>query len=151
MADAVFLVTTLPINHAIIVDISGDEHRMLRLFGLLFCILLTLVFPFLAYEINQMVVSDAILSTSIFSVIIIALFPESSLKKKTQKKCVVLVGDDQTACDREATNAYFCEVESQSGKIVREKLPVCNRHKEVFEESYNEQDESMCRDGENLT
>ena len=98
-----------------------------------------------------MVVSDAILSTSIFSVIIIALFPESNLNKKTQKKCVVLVGDDQTACDREATNAYFCEVESQSGKIVREKLPVCNRHKEVFEERYNEQDESMCHDGENLT
>jgi len=62
----------------------------------------------------------------------------------------VLVGDDQTVCDREATNAYFCEVESQSGKIVREKLPVCNRHKQVFEESYNEQDESMCRDGEDL-
>ena len=124
---------------------------MLRLFGLLLCILLTLVFPFLAYEINHMVVSDAILSTSIFSVIIIALFPESNLNKKTQKKCVVSVGDDQTACDREATNAYFCEVELQSGKIVRKKLPVCNRHKEVFEERYNEQDESMCRDGENLT
>ena len=142
--------TTLPINHAIIVDISGDEHRMLRLFGLLFCILLTLVFPFLAYEINHMVVSDAILSTSIFSVIIIALFPESNLNKKLQKKCVVLVGDNQTACDREATNAYFCEVESQSGKIVREKLPVCNRHKEVFEERYNEQDESMRDNGERL-
>jgi hypothetical protein len=68
---------------------------MLRLFGLLFCILLTLVFPFLAYEINQMVVSDAILSTSIFSVIIIALFPESNLNKKTQKKCTVLVGDGE--------------------------------------------------------
>ena len=62
----------------------------------------------------------------------------------------MLVGDDQTACDREATHAYFCEVESQSGKIVREKLSVCNRHKEVFEERYNEQDESMRDNGERL-
>ena len=131
-------------------DISGGHHRMLRLFGLLFCILLTLVFPFLAYEMNNGIIVDSIASTSVFFVIIIALFPESNLNKKTQKKCVVLVGDDQTVCDREATNAYFCEVESQSGKIVREKLPVCNRHKQVFEESYNEQDESMCRDGEDL-
>ena len=120
---------------------------MLRLFGLLFCILLTLVFPFLAYEINHMVASDAILGTTVFFVIIIALFPESNLNKKTPKKCIVLVGDDQTVCDREATNAYFCEVESQSGKIVREKFSVCNRHKEVFEEKYNEQDESMRYDG----
>ena len=96
---------------------------------------------------NNGIIVDSIASTSVFFVIIIALFPESNLNKKTQKKCVVLVGDDQTVCDREATNAYFCEVESQSGKIVREKLPVCNRHKEVFEEKYNEQDESMRYDG----
>jgi len=38
-------------------------------------------------------------------------------------------------------------VESQSGRIVREKLPVCNRHKEVFEEMHNEQDESMRYNG----
>ena len=93
MADAVFMVTTLPTNHAMTADTSGGHHRMLRLFGLLLCILLTLVFPFLAYEINHMVVSDAILSTFIFSVIIIALFPESNLNKKIQKKCTVLVGD----------------------------------------------------------
>ena len=130
---------TLPTNHAIIADISGDDHRMLRLFVLLFCILLTLVFPFLAYEINHMVVSDAILSTSIFSVIIIALFPESNLNKKTQKKCVVLVGDDQIVCDREATNAYFCETELENKKTVKENLHVCNRHKEVFEERWNDQ------------
>ena len=128
-------------------DISGGHHRMLRLFGLLFCILLTLVFPFLAYEMNDGIMIDSIASTSVFFVIIIALFPESSLKKKAQEKCVVLVGDDQTVCDREATSVYFCEVESQSGKIVREKLSVCNRHKNVFEERYDEQDESMRYDG----
>ena len=85
---------------------------MLRLFGLLFCILLTLVFPFLAYEMNDGIMIDSIASTSVFFVIIIALFPESSLKKKAQEKCVVLVGDDQTVCDREATSVYFCEVDA---------------------------------------
>ncbi len=68
---------------------------MLRLFGLLFCILLTLVFPFLAYDRNNVIIVDSIASTSIFFVIIIALFPESNLNKKTQKKCVVLVGDGE--------------------------------------------------------
>ena len=120
---------------------------MLRLFGLLFCILLTLVFPFLAYEMNNGIIIDSIASTTVFFVIIIALFPESNLNKKTQEKCAVLVGDDQTVCDREATSVYFCEVESQSGRIVREKLPVCNRHKEVFEEMCDEQDKSMRYDG----
>ena len=151
MADAVYLDTNLSIDRAIIADINGDQHRMLRLFGLLFCILLTLVFPFLAYEMNDGIIVDSIASTTVFFAIIIALFPGSNFNTKTQKKCVVLVGDDQTVCDREATNPYFCEVESQSGKIVREKLHVCNRHKEVFEERYNEQDESMCNHGERLT
>jgi predicted ATP-binding protein involved in virulence len=100
---------------------------------------------------NNGIIVDSIASTTVFFAIIIALFPGSNFNTKTQKKCVVLVGDDQTVCDREATNPYFCEVESQSGKIVREKLHVCNRHKEVFEEKYNEQDESMCDDGERLT
>jgi len=68
---------------------------MLRLFGLLFCILLTLVFPFLAYEMNDVIIVDSIASTSIFFVIIIALFPESNLNKKIQKKCAVLVGDGE--------------------------------------------------------
>ena len=131
-------------------DISGDQYNMLRLFGLLACVLLAFVFPILAYEYNQTAMSLNIISTVVSSAIVIGIFPGSNFNTKTQKKCVVLVGDDQTVCDREATNAYFCEVESQSGKIVREKLPVCNRHKEVFEESYNEQDESMCRDGEDL-
>ena len=56
---------------------------MLRLFGLLFCILLTLVFPFLAYEMNDVIIVDSIVSTSVFFVIIIALFPESNFNKKT--------------------------------------------------------------------
>ena len=88
MEDAVFLEKILPTNHAMTADISGGHHRMLRLFGLLFCILLTLVFPFLAYEMNDVIIVDSIVSTSVFFVIIIALFPESSLDKKTQKKCL---------------------------------------------------------------
>ena len=56
---------------------------MLRLFGLLFCILLTLVFPFLAYEMNDVIIVDSIVSTSVFFVIIIALFPELHFNKKT--------------------------------------------------------------------
>ena len=145
------LVIILPINRVIIVDISGDQYNMLRLFGLLACVLLAFVFPILAYEYNQTAMSLNIISTVVSSAIVIGIFPGSNFNTKTQKKCVVLVGDDQTVCDREATNPYFCEVESQNGKIVREKLHVCNRHKEVFEERYNEQDESMCDDGERLT
>mgnify|MGYP006452454507 CR=1 FL=1 len=93
MADAVFLEKILPTNHAITVEMSGGQHRMLRLFGLLFCILLTLIFPFLAYEMNNGIIIDSIASTTVFFVIIIALFPESNLNKKTQKKCAVLVAD----------------------------------------------------------
>ena len=95
MVDAVFLEKILPTNHAITVEMSGGQHRMLRLFGLLFCILLTLVFPFLAYDMNNGIIVDSIASTSVFFVIIIALFPESNLNKKTQKKCEVLVGDGE--------------------------------------------------------
>ena len=145
------LVIILPINRVIIVDISGDQYNMLRLFGLLACVLLAFVFPILAYEYNQTAMSLNIISTVVSSAIVIGIFPGSNFNTKTQKKCVVLVGNDQTVCDREATNPYFCEVESQNGKIVREKLHVCNRHKEVFEERYNEQDESMCNHGERLT
>ena len=72
--------------HGLTADINGDHHRMLRLFGLLFCILLTLVFPFLAYEMNDVIIVDSIVSTSVFFVIIIALFPESNLNKKILKK-----------------------------------------------------------------
>ena len=129
---------------------SGDQYSMLRLFGLFVCVSLAFVFPLWAYETNSTVVSDAIISTSIFVVIIIALFPESNSNKKIQKKCVVLVGDDQTVCDRDATDAYFSEVKLQNGKTVKEKLHVCNRHKEVFEERRNEQDDSMCDNGERL-
>jgi len=56
---------------------------MLRLFGLLFCILLTLVFPFLAYEMNDVIIVGSIASTSVFFVIIMTLFPESNFNKKT--------------------------------------------------------------------
>ena len=112
---------------------------MLRLFGLFVCVSLAFAFPLLAYKINSTVVFHAIISTSVFSVIIMALFSRPNFNKKTQNKCLVLVGDEQIVCDREATGVYFCEVESQNGKIVREKLHVCNRHKEVFEERWNDQ------------
>ena len=44
---------------------------------------------------NNGIIVDSIASTTVFFVIIIALFPESSLNKKTQKKCAVLVGDGE--------------------------------------------------------
>jgi len=44
---------------------------------------------------NDVIIVDSIVSTSVFFVIIIALFPESSLDKKTQKKCTVPVGDGE--------------------------------------------------------
>jgi len=44
---------------------------------------------------NNGIIVDSIASTSIFFVIIIALFPESNLNKKIQKKCAVLVGDGE--------------------------------------------------------
>ena len=58
---------------------------MLRLFGLFVCVSLAFVFPLYAYETNIAVVSDAIISTSVFSVIIIALFRESNSNKKIEK------------------------------------------------------------------
>ena len=42
---------------------------------------------------NDGIIVDSIASTSVFFVIIIALFPESNFNKKTQKKCAVLVGN----------------------------------------------------------
>ena len=91
-----FLVTTLPTNPAMIADISGDQYNMLRLFGLLACVLLAFVFPILAYEYNQTAMSLNIISTVVSSAIVIGIFPGSNFNTKTQKKCVVLVGDDQT-------------------------------------------------------
>ena len=58
---------------------------MLRLFGLFVCVSLAFVFPLYVYETNIAVVSDAIISTSVFSVIIIALFRESNSNKKIEK------------------------------------------------------------------
>ena len=62
---------------------------MLRLFGLFVCVSLAFVFPLYAYETNSTVVSDAIISTSVFSVIIIVLFPESNFNKKIQKNLIL--------------------------------------------------------------
>ena len=62
---------------------------MLRLFGLFVCVSLAFVFPLYAYETNIAVVSDAIISTSVFSVIIIALFPESNFNKKHKKNLIL--------------------------------------------------------------
>ena len=81
-----FLEIIRPIIRVMIADMSGDQYNMLRLFGLFVCVSLAFVFPLYAYEINSTVVSDAIISTSVFSVIIIALFPESNFNKKIQKK-----------------------------------------------------------------
>ena len=72
MADAVFLVTTLPTNHAMTADISGGQYRMLRLFGLFVCVSLAFVFPSLVYEYNPTTTSLDIIAT-VFSCIIVML------------------------------------------------------------------------------
>ena len=57
-----------------IADISGDQYNMLRLFGLLACVLLAFVFPILAYEYNQTAISINIISTVVSCVVVIAIF-----------------------------------------------------------------------------
>jgi hypothetical protein len=43
---------------------------MLRLFGLLTCVSLAFIFPIFAYEINNGVIFDAVVSTTVGTVII---------------------------------------------------------------------------------
>jgi len=47
---------------------------MLRLFGLVVCVSLAFIFPLLVYETNNAVLFDAVVSTTVFSIIIIKLF-----------------------------------------------------------------------------
>jgi len=54
-------------------------------------------------------------------------------------KCVVLVGDEEKVCGREGTNVYDSEIELEDGRIVKQNLCVCERHKQVFEEMWNDQ------------
>jgi hypothetical protein len=58
-----------------IVDISGDQYNMLRLFGLLTCVLLAFVFPIYAYEYNQTAMVYNVVSTVFSCVVAIAIFP----------------------------------------------------------------------------
>ena len=69
-----FLEIILPTHRVMIVDISGDQYNMLRLFGLLACVLLAFVFPILAYEYNQTAISINIISTVVSCVVVIAIF-----------------------------------------------------------------------------
>jgi hypothetical protein len=43
---------------------------MLRLLGLLTCVSLAFIFPILAYDLNERVMSDAVISTTIGTVVI---------------------------------------------------------------------------------
>ena len=55
------------------------------------------------------------------------------------KKCVVLVGEDEYVCGREGTNVYTSEIVLETGKTVVRNICVCDRHKQVFEEMWNDQ------------
>lgn len=54
-------------------------------------------------------------------------------------KCVILVGDEEKVCGREGTNIYKTEIMLQDGRKVIQDLEVCDRHKQVFEEMWNDQ------------
>ena len=43
---------------------------MLRLFGLITCVSLAFIFPIFAYDVNERIISDAVISTAIGSVTI---------------------------------------------------------------------------------
>jgi len=47
---------------------------MPRLLGLLACVFLAFVFPLYAYQINSGIIFDAVISTSVFSAITVAVF-----------------------------------------------------------------------------
>ena len=73
MADAVSLEIILPLNLVIIADISGDQYRMLRLFGLFVCVSLAFVFPQYVYvETLETLIHD-IIATAVFAGIIMIL------------------------------------------------------------------------------
>ena len=56
-------------------------------------------------------------------------------------KCPVLIGEDEKVCGREGVNVYKSEIELTDGRLVVRNLYVCNRHKDVFEEVWNAQDD----------
>mgnify|MGYP001562591681 FL=1 len=43
---------------------------MLRLFGLITCVSLAFIFPIFAYDLNERVMSDAVISTAIGTIVI---------------------------------------------------------------------------------
>ena len=55
------------------------------------------------------------------------------------KNCVVLVGKDETVCGRPGNNIYKSEIVLETGRTVIQDLSVCDRHKNVFEEMWNDQ------------
>lgn len=55
------------------------------------------------------------------------------------KNCVVLVGEDENVCGRPGNNIYKSEIMLQDGRTVIQDLCVCDRHKQVFEEIWNDQ------------
>lgn len=59
----------------------------------------------------------------------------------TEHKCVVQVGDkkDDNICNREANHSYKSKIQLEDGRLVEERLYVCDRHTQVFEEFLNDQ------------
>ncbi len=53
--------------------------------------------------------------------------------------CVVLVGNEENVCGREGTNVYKVRLNYKTGRTVIQDLCVCDRHKQVFEEMWNDQ------------
>jgi len=49
---------------------SNKLVAMLRLFGLFTCVSLAFIFPIFAYDLNERVISDAVISTTIGTVVI---------------------------------------------------------------------------------
>ena len=56
-------------------------------------------------------------------------------------KCIVQVGDaeDNNICGREATDSYEAGIRLDDGRIVEERLYLCSRHTQVFQEFLNDQ------------
>ena len=52
---------------------------------------------------------------------------------------MVLTNNEHIVCNRDAIIKYYSKVELENGKIVNENIYVCERHKIVFEEMWENQ------------
>lgn len=59
--------------------------------------------------------------------------------RERMNKCMVLTNNEHIVCNRDAIIKYYSKVELENGKIVNENIYVCERHKIVFEEMWENQ------------